>query len=99
MITDYVSGINTKIVSFISSHGIIGRGLAFPPGVSKDKIVSMRKAYAAMAKDKKFIADAVKRRLRVIYSSGEEIQKVVNASFENAEPAVVKAAAKMVFSK
>ena len=99
MITDYISGINTKIVGFISSHGIIGRGLAFPPGVSKDKIASMRKAYAEMAKDKKFISDAEKRRLRVIYSSGEEIQKVVNNAFKNADPAVVKAAAKMVFSK
>ena len=59
----------------------------------------MRKSYAAMAKDKNFIADAKKRRLRVLYSSGEDIQKVVNGAFKNADPAVVKAAAKMVFGR
>ena len=37
--------------------------------------------------------------LRVLYFSGEEIQKVVNGAFKNADPAVVKAAAKMVFGR
>ena len=99
MITDHISGINTKIVSFISSHGIIGRGLAYPPKTAKKHINSMRVAYAKMAKDKDFIADANKRRLRVLYSSGEQIQKVVNNAFKNADPSVVKAAAKMVFGR
>ena len=99
MITDYVSGINTKIVGFISSHGIIGRGLAYPPGVSKEQVGSLRKSFAQMVKDPKFVRDAKKRRLRVIYSTGAQIQKVVNDSFKNADPEVIKAASKMIFSK
>ena len=59
----------------------------------------MRVAYAKMAKDPAFIRDAKKRRLRVLYSSGEEIQNVVNAAFKDADPTVVKAAAKIVFGK
>ncbi len=78
MITDHISGINTKIISFISSRGIIGRGLAYPPGTAKKHISFIRVAYAKMAKGKDFIAHAKKRRLRVLYSSGEQIQKVVN---------------------
>ncbi|MBT5047376.1 MAG: hypothetical protein HOM58_02655 [Rhodospirillaceae bacterium] len=99
MMTDYVKGIDLKIVKFISSHGIIGRGLAFPPGVSKARIAELRGAYAKMAKDPTFIHDAERRRLRVLYSSGKQIQDVVNSSFAEADPKVVAAAAKIVFGK
>jgi tripartite-type tricarboxylate transporter receptor subunit TctC len=99
MMTDYVKGIDLKIVNFISSHGIIGRGLAYPPGVAKSKVAPLRAQYAKMAKDPKFVSDANKRRLRVIYSSGQQIQDVVNSAFRDAEPTVVKAAAKIVFGK
>ncbi len=99
MINDHISGINLKIANFIATHGIIGRGLAYPPGVAQKHINSGRKSYAEMAKDPAFIADAKKRRLRVIYSSGEKIQKVVNDGFAGADPEVVKAASKMLFGK
>ncbi len=97
--TDYVKGVDLKIVNFISSHGIIGRGLAYPPGISKAKVATLRVQYANMAKDPAFARDAKKRRLRVLYSSGEQIQKVVNQAFKDANPKVVKAAAKVVFGK
>ena len=99
MMTDYVKGTDLKIVNFISSHGIIGRGLAFPPGVAKSKVAPLRAQYAKMAKDPTFIKDAKKRRLRVLYSSGQQIQDVVNAAFRDADPKVIKAAAKIVFGK
>ena len=94
-----MKGIDLKIVNFISSHGIIGRGLAFPPGTAKSKVDTLRGQYAKMAKDPKFISDAKKRRLRVIYSSGQQIQDVVNNAFRDADPKVVAAAAKIVFGK
>ena len=99
MLTDHVTGVDLKIVNFISSHGIIGRGLAYPPGIAKDKVATLRKQYANMAKDAAFARDAKKRRLRVLYSSGEQIQNVVNQAFKDADPKVVKAAAKIVFGK
>ena len=99
MINDYITGTNLKIANFIATHGIIGRGLAFPPNVAKKAIADGRKSYANMAKDPAFIRDAKKRRLRVIYSSGKKIQEVVNSAFRDADPKVVKAAAKMIYGK
>ena len=99
MINDFIKGTNLKIANFIATHGIIGRGLAFPPNVAKKAIADGRKSYANMAKDPAFIRDAKKRRLRVIYSSGKKIQEVVSSAFRDADPKVVKAAAKMIYGK
>lgn len=99
MINQFLKGINLKIANFIATHGIIGRGLAYPPGVPKKLVGPMRENYANMAKDPSFNSDAKKRRLRVIYSSGQNIQNVVNKAFSDANPKVVMAASEMLFGK
>jgi tripartite-type tricarboxylate transporter receptor subunit TctC len=99
MLKDVVAKKHVPIVSFMATLGIIGRGIALPNGAPKKLVKPLRMAFANMVKDPAYIADAKKARLRVIYTSGEDIQKFVNDAVANASPEVVGAARKLIFGK
>ena len=73
----------------------IGRGLAVPPGVSKEKISALRWAFDKTVSDPVFIAAAKKRSLKVNPLSGERIQSIVRQSLQ-APAAVVKRAQRLI---
>jgi hypothetical protein len=99
MLRDVVDKKYAPIVKFMATLGIIGRGLALPPGAPKDALVTLRTAFDKMVKDPNYNADAKKRRLRVIASTGQEVQTVVEEAFKNADPKVVADARKIIFGK
>ena len=100
MLSDLVTTPEDKaVVAFIASLGALGRGLALPPGTSGDLVKTLRASYDAMNADAAFAADLKKRKLRLIPSKGEDIQKIVADSINNATPAVVARARKMVYGK
>ena len=92
-----VSHFLEEAVGFLSVAGLLGRGLALPPGVNQGMVKMLRAAYDKMNADPEFAAELKKRKLRLIPSTGEQIQKVVNDSVDNASPAVVKHARKLIF--
>ncbi len=97
MLSDLVTSAEDKqIVGFMASLSPIGRGLAVPPGVSKDKISALRWAFDKVVSDPAFIAAAKKRRLRVNSLSGERIQSIINQAMTTS-PEVVKAARRKIF--
>lgn len=87
------------VLKFIGALGLIGRGIAAPPGTPKSAVTVMRTAWEKMIKDPKFNADAKKRKLRVIAATGQTIQKVVNDALANTSPDVVKQAASLAYGK
>lgn len=96
MFSDVVKSPEDKqIVNFMASMSPIGRGLAVPPGVSKDKISALRWAFDKTVSDPDFIAAAKKRNLRVNPLTGERIQAIVRQSLQ-APPAVVKRAQRLI---
>ncbi|PPR12208.1 MAG: hypothetical protein CFH41_00242 [Alphaproteobacteria bacterium MarineAlpha11_Bin1] len=98
MISELVTKeMDKKAVGFLSVAGLLGRGLALPPGVGKDNIDLLRSAYDKMNADPAFAAELKKRKLRLIPSSGAKIQKIVIDSVNNASPDVVKHATKLIF--
>ena len=98
MVSELVTDeMDKKAVGFLSVAGLLGRGLALPPGVDKETVAILRAAYDKMNADPKFAADLKKRRLRLIPSTGAKIQSVVKAAVENASPEVVKHARKLIF--
>ena len=99
MLTEIVSKEQLPLVNFMASAGPLGRGLAMPPGVKSDIIKTMRTAYNAMNKDKDFIAALEKRRLRLIPSDGETIQKVVEKVMKESSPEVISQVRKLIFGK
>jgi len=96
MFSDVVKSPEDKqIVNFMASMSPIGRGLAVPPGVSKDKISALRWAFDKTVSDPTFIAAAKKRSLQVNPLTGERIQAIVRQSLQ-ASPAVVKRAQQLI---
>ena len=53
------------------------RPLVAPPEVPADRVAILRNAFAALAKDKEFLADADKAKIEIEFVPGEEIDKVV----------------------
>ena len=99
MIRDVVADKHKPIVAFMATLGIIGRGLALPPGAPKKVVGPLRAAFAKMIKDPAYVADAKKRRLRISPTSGADIQDFVTKAYANANPKVVAKARKMIFGK
>jgi len=99
MLKDLVADADKPIVEFIGALGLIGRGLAAPPGTPESAIKIMRAAWAKMIVDPKFIADAKKRNLRVIPATGEEVQAAVNNAIDSAKPELVARASELVYGK
>jgi tripartite-type tricarboxylate transporter receptor subunit TctC len=88
-----------KVVAFVASLGVLGRGLAYPPGVSAELVSTLRKAYDQMNADKTFAADLKKRKLRLIPSTGAQIQNIVNQALKDATPSIVARAEKIIYGK
>jgi tripartite-type tricarboxylate transporter receptor subunit TctC len=100
MLSELVSSAEDKaVVAFIGSLGALGRGLALPPGASAELVTMLRASYDSMNGDAKFAANLKKRKLRLIPSKGADIQKIVIAAVDNATPAVVARASKMIYGK
>ena len=53
------------------------RPFSVPPGTPKERLQTLRKAFAATMKDPEFLADAKKSKFDETYVSGEEIEKYV----------------------
>ena len=70
-----------------------------PPGIPKHLIKALRNAYDKMNADPAFEAELKKRRLRLIASSGEKIQSIVNKALKASSPAVIKEVRKLIFGK
>lgn len=98
MLSDLVSNpMDKAAVKFIAVAGLLGRGLALPPGAPEKAVATLRAAYDKMNADPKFSADLDKRRLRLMASSGARIQAVVEKALEEASPQVVARARQLIF--
>jgi len=97
MLSDLVKPEDRPLVAFMSSAGALGRGLAVPPGVPKKVIATLRKAYDAMNADPDFAAALKKRKLRLIPSDGETIQKIVAKALISSTPEVIARVRKIIF--
>ena len=82
MLKDLVAAEDRPIVGFMSTLVAIGRSLATPPGVSKEKIAFLRAAFAKAVAQPSFVASMKKSKLRVTPNTGEEIQQIVSESLK-----------------
>lgn len=98
MLTEIVDRGDRGLASFIATVGIIGRGLALPPGVSSEYVDVARAAFAKMLTDEAYLADAKKRNLRIDPVSSADLTKAVMDAFQGADAATVERARKILFA-
>jgi tripartite-type tricarboxylate transporter receptor subunit TctC len=70
-----------KIAKAYTAISTIGRPTVMGPGVPKDRVAYIRRAYQAMIKDPAFIADAKKQRINLSPLDGATIQAQVEETF------------------
>ena len=88
-----------KAAGMLAVAGLLGRGLALPPGVDKSTVKVLRAAYDKMNADSDFAAGLKKRKLRLMPTSGAKIQGIVNDAIKSASPEVVAHARNIIFGK
>ena len=82
-----------QILELFSQPEKVGRSLAAPPGVPADRIGRLRAAFTEMLKDPSFVADAARMRIAMSSLPGEELQIIIEKSFEYSPAIVAKAEA------
>ncbi|MEK9848118.1 MAG: tripartite tricarboxylate transporter substrate-binding protein [Rhodospirillaceae bacterium] len=97
MLSDMVSKSDKALVAFLGTAGSVGRGLAYPPRVDKKTVAVIRTAFDKMAADKKFSSELKKRKLRLIPSTGKQIQAIIEKTVKESSPEVIAKVKKIVF--
>lgn len=85
-----------KILKLIFGRQVMGRPLAAPPGVPKDRIEVLRKAFLETVADKDFLADAARMKLEVKAVPGARIESLVDEIYTTTTPQVARRAAEMI---
>jgi tripartite-type tricarboxylate transporter receptor subunit TctC len=78
-----------QLFSLFANEGDIGKAILSPPGTPANIVAMQRRAFDAMAKDPEYIADADKLQLERDSTSGEKVQKLIEAVAQT-PPAVVE---------
>ena len=66
-----------------------GKSYLVPPETPAERVAILRKAFAAVLKDKEFLAEAEKLRIEITAQPGEEVQRVVESAYAST-PAVIE---------
>jgi hypothetical protein len=75
---DFVKGdADRRVMELYLTQKTVARPVIAPPGVPADRLAALRQAFAALARDRGFLADAQKSNLDVSPVSGAEVDKVV----------------------
>jgi tripartite-type tricarboxylate transporter receptor subunit TctC len=74
---------------------LLGRPLAGPPGIPRDRLAALRAALAATMKNPDFLADAGKAGLDIDPASAEEVEALLQR-FAHFPPAVFRKAAQAI---
>ncbi len=84
-----------QLMRFVFSSVEFGRPYVLPPGVPKDIVALMRKAFADAVNDPELVAEAEKLKLDMTYRPPELLEKLVNSLYET-PPSVIETVKKLV---
>jgi tripartite-type tricarboxylate transporter receptor subunit TctC len=80
-----------RLLEMILARQVYGRPFVAPPEMPLATVRQLRDAFARMAVDKEFLADAEKLRLEIIVNSGDEIAALIERIYKS-RPALVERA-------
>jgi len=82
-----------QILELFSQPEKVGRSLTAPPGLPPQRVAELRAAFMATVKDPDFLADAARMRLDLSPLPGNELQAIIEKSFDYSASIVAKAEA------
>jgi hypothetical protein len=68
------------VLSLLAAPNRVGRPYMAPPGIPKERLAMLRKAFLETAKDPQFIADTGRLKLAINPVTGDEIESVFKAA-------------------
>lgn len=74
MLVDVVPAEYKPIAQLLSVPVAMARIVGSPPGIPRDRLMALRKAFDATMKDPAFLADAKKRKMDLNYLSGADVE-------------------------
>jgi len=80
-----------QIIKLIFARQVVGRPYLAPPGIPKDRLEILRKAFMETMVDKDFLADANKSKLEIAPVTGDKVEALVKEIYET-PPAVAQKA-------
>jgi tripartite-type tricarboxylate transporter receptor subunit TctC len=82
-----------QILELFSQAEKVGRSLTAPPGLPPQRVGELRAAFAATLKDPGFLADAARMRVALSPLPGDQLQAIIEKSFDYSPAIVAKARA------
>jgi len=96
MLRALVADDDLPIVDLFATIGVIGRGLAFPPGVPPDYVGVLREGFTTMLKDPEFLAEAGKMQLRVLPETGDDVARAIAETINNVSAMAIDKARSLI---
>ena len=90
--------IDRQVLEFISADTAISRPLVTNGGVPRERVEALRRAFDATMKDPEFLAEAEKSKTDISPMTGEEAQKIAEATI-GAPAEVLKRANQLIEGK
>jgi tripartite-type tricarboxylate transporter receptor subunit TctC len=87
------------IVDLFGVIGMIGRGLALPPGTPDAYLQALRVAFQKMLNDREYHAEAQRLKLRVVPTPGDELTNAIYNSVNDTDIAVIERARSLTAPK
>jgi tripartite-type tricarboxylate transporter receptor subunit TctC len=80
-----------QILDLFSQPEKVGRSLTAPPGLPPQRVAELRAGFTATLKDPDFVADAARMRLDLSPLPGDELQAIIEKSFDYSPSIIAKA--------
>jgi tripartite-type tricarboxylate transporter receptor subunit TctC len=84
-----------QLLHFVFSSTEFGRPYVFPPGVTRERADTMRKAFADVAQDPQMLADAEKAKIDMLYHSPAYLEALVESLYRT-PPDMIETIKKLV---
>ena len=79
------------MLAFISADTAISRPLVTADGVPNERVEALRRAFDATMKDPEFLAEAAKTKTDISAMTGEEAQKIAEATIATPQAVIARA--------
>ena len=79
-----------QLLAAVNAPSRMSKPYAVAPEVPADRVAALRQAFAKVAEDKEFMAEAAQASLDVQYKSGEEVSKIVSGVLNLPQPVLQK---------